>query len=112
MIAHMPSIPLCHMPPDKTHLGVLDLDFLNKCEIYVHMAKVKRNFLKRIENKLGLSCAKLSKLGARSLAELQIRIHWHHGMAFFSSLPTSWEQASHYLGLFTKPAVAGAGSLA
>ena len=47
-------------------------------------------------NKLGLSCAKLSKLGARyqlawadssaivagarSLAELQLRIYWHKGM--------------------------------
>ena len=48
----------------------------------------------KIENKLGLSCAKLSKLGARnqlawadnsaimaeasSLAKLQLRIYWHN----------------------------------
>ena len=44
-------------------------------------------------DKLGLSCAKLT--GARSLAELQLRIHWHKGMdemqnkACFSGLPTS-----------------------
>ena len=59
--------------------------------------------------------------GARSLSELHLRIYWHEregcvdkvqNKSCFSWLPTNKELASHYLGLFTMPAVAGAGSMA